>query len=275
MPSVKLKAFDENLFGPGWKYEVYNIFRPPDMTDEKFIEYFQTHREDYTMILEQTSDYKAKVYKHEQCNPCPMGTYSDEIGLVESNQCKGCPLGKYGNKKGLFDVDDCRSCPWGKYTDADTDNDSQDDCKTCPEGRYVNKQEYYCQGAPHITNSKQCRNIKWGGSFCEGNPSLGLKGSAFENYSYSDRSFSTPENCFGGWGEGHNLEIEGIKTTNDTGWCEYIGHHTTKEVCENNNFTWIGPYYSEKKYLGMDTVTKEDNNAHCWGAPWKLSLIHI
>ena len=48
------------------------------------------------------------------CQPCPKGTYHDNVSfLVSESQCLACPAGKFGNKTGL--TDPCTDCSPGYW----------------------------------------------------------------------------------------------------------------------------------------------------------------
>ncbi|XP_022100039.1 zonadhesin-like [Acanthaster planci] len=86
--------------------------------------------------------------------PCPNGTYSDEVGLIQESQCQTCPAGKWCSPPGLSaPADDCpgghycpegtadpyaNPCPVGYYLNASAGEDSQG-CTPCISGYYCDE----------------------------------------------------------------------------------------------------------------------------------------
>ncbi|KAJ8035012.1 hypothetical protein HOLleu_22086 [Holothuria leucospilota] len=65
--------------------------------------------------------------------PCPNGTYSDEIGLVQQSQCQSCPPGQYCSPPGLSAP--AGDCPGGHYCPEGTGDAYEN---PCPVGFYLN-----------------------------------------------------------------------------------------------------------------------------------------
>ena len=66
--------------------------------------------------------------------PCPVGRWSDQIGLASQQQCTLCPRGKWTLQNGSTSVNNCSEvCPTGKYSDVE-DISSATECSVCLPG---------------------------------------------------------------------------------------------------------------------------------------------
>jgi len=64
------------------------------------------------------------------CEPCPMNTWSDEVGLTSFSSCQDCPADKVTLGTGTSQQSGCL-CPVGTYTDQETSS-----CRSCLKGFY-------------------------------------------------------------------------------------------------------------------------------------------
>ena len=69
------------------------------------------------------------------CQPCPLGTFSQTVGAFSADTCAPCGAGKYANKTGTATELECYRCPTGTFLDT-TGNDDISDCISCPPGLY-------------------------------------------------------------------------------------------------------------------------------------------
>lgn len=65
---------------------------------------------------------------HSCSGACPIGTYSDKVGLESITDCQKCPPGTYGLYSGLTTAKCSGVCPAGTYSD----EPGSSSCKKCP-----------------------------------------------------------------------------------------------------------------------------------------------
>ena len=65
--------------------------------------------------------------------PCPVGRFSEQLGLISKDDCELCPAGRVGANSGLTTRDCSGNCPAGKYS-SKTGATATRDCLNCPTG---------------------------------------------------------------------------------------------------------------------------------------------
>jgi hypothetical protein len=75
-------------------------------------------------------------YQNEQgtheCKQCTEGKYNDQVGQSSvSVGCKGCPIGRWSNALGLTTGTQCQMCPTGTYSSG-TGLVLAGECDDCP-----------------------------------------------------------------------------------------------------------------------------------------------
>ena len=100
-----------------------------------------------------TNTFRLNGQREDGCQPCPLGTYGDQIGLTQKT-CSGfCPVGTYSDMTGLMSQQQCKLCPPGYY--GATPGLTSSSCSgPCPLGTYT---DFY--GA---TTVRQCMTCPYG-----------------------------------------------------------------------------------------------------------------
>ena len=68
------------------------------------------------------------------CKLCKKGTYSNEVGLTDSEQCSRCKNGTYSSVMGVTTSSGCNDCPPGRYSKI-SGVIGRNGCLECPRGK--------------------------------------------------------------------------------------------------------------------------------------------
>lgn len=100
--------------------------------------------------------HRVSGQRQDGCNPCPKGRYGDRMGLTHST-CSGvCPVGTYSDVVGLKSVGDCKKCAPGTF--ATRSGLTTTSCSgMCPKGFYSDTYgAKKCKKCPKGYNMWQC-----------------------------------------------------------------------------------------------------------------------